>query len=148
VAHAVHRGLGLVVRPGAGGIHHGHSLKAKLDVIEAIAKRIRPECDGKLGFLTLLNRTRRLSKFRNDLVHGELHAGNSKRFQLIVGNHRSADRFDVSDVSVADIAQHVIAVDRLATQYEMALTDAPERYVRLVSSRRTYPSPPSTRRYR
>lgn len=116
-----------------------HSLKARLDIIEAVAKYVVPDCDEKSGFLALITRTRRLSKFRNDLVHGEVHLGDKKPFQLIVGNSRNPDRFNVSDLSVSEIREHIASVDRLAEQFAMALTALPERYVQLASSRRKFP---------
>lgn len=112
-----------------------YSLKGRIDIIEAIAKYVLPYGDERDGFFTLLNKTRRLSKFRNDLVHGEIHSGEKKPLALIVNNPRNPDKFDHADLDLSEIRNHISAVYRLEEQFNMALVDDTTWYVRLWSSR-------------
>ncbi|MEQ8899730.1 MAG: hypothetical protein RID11_02350 [Roseovarius sp.] len=118
-----------------------HSLKARLDIIESVAKYVVPYCDERDGFISLITKARRLAKFRNNLVHGEIHSGHAKDFQLLVGNSRNPERFDVSDISVSEILRHVEAVERLSEQFAMAITSRPQHYVWLASSHKKFLRP-------
>lgn len=95
------------------------SNKTRLDIIEALAKKLVPDGPEKDGVLKLLDRADRLNKSRNNIIHGEYHTGMNGLDRLSIRPLAKETR-QWTPIGVSEITQHLQAVEKLELAFSFA----------------------------
>lgn len=114
------------------------SNKTRLDIIEALAKKLVPDGPEKDGVLKLLDRADRLNKSRNNIIHGEYHTGMNGLDRLSIRPLAKETR-QWTPIGVSEITQHLQAVEKLELAFSFATASDTGHWVYRRPSPRRYP---------